>query len=98
MANFLNRLLGMPVDIQNRLFKYVTDTPAVMVRADKMSCRYHMGILALSGLTLASQTSFPIRNPTGVNNIELRKFERVRGITWKEAEKIAREKFSFCHL
>jgi len=32
MANFLNHLLGMPVNIRNRLSQYVMDTLAVLVK------------------------------------------------------------------
>lgn len=31
MSKFLNRILGMPVDLQNRLFKYFTDTLAAVM-------------------------------------------------------------------
>lgn len=35
MSKFLNRILGMPVELQNRLFKYFTDTlAAVMERGN----------------------------------------------------------------
>jgi C-terminal domain on Strawberry notch homologue len=47
ISKFLNRILGMPVDLQNRLFKYFTDTQAAIVGQAKKSGRYHMGILDL---------------------------------------------------
>lgn len=31
MSKFLNRILGMPVELQNRLFKYFTDTLAAVM-------------------------------------------------------------------
>lgn len=45
ISKFLNRILGMPVELQNRLFKYFTDTlNAIIVQAKKMG-RFDLGIL-----------------------------------------------------
>ena len=41
----LPRILGMPVDLQNRLFKYFTDTLAAIVTQAKKTGKYDMGIL-----------------------------------------------------
>ena len=41
----LHRILGMPVDLQNRLFKYFTDTLAAIVTQAKKTGKYDMGIL-----------------------------------------------------
>ena len=45
MSKFLNRILGMPVDLQNRLFKYFTDTLAAIITQAKKTGKYDMGIL-----------------------------------------------------
>jgi hypothetical protein len=45
MSKFLNRILGMPVDLQNRLFQYFTDTLQAIVTQAKKTGRYDMGIL-----------------------------------------------------
>lgn len=45
ISKFLNRILGMPVDLQNRLFKYFTDTLEAAINAAKKSGRFDLGIL-----------------------------------------------------
>lgn len=45
MSKFLNRILGMPVDLQNRLFKYFTDTLQYIITQAKKSGRFDLGIL-----------------------------------------------------
>lgn len=45
MSKFLNRILGMPVDLQNRLFKYFTDTLHAIITQAKKSGRFDLGIL-----------------------------------------------------
>ena len=39
----------MPVDLQNRLFKYFTDTLSAIVAQAKKTGRYDMGILGKAG-------------------------------------------------
>jgi hypothetical protein len=41
----VTRILGMPVDLQNRLFKYFTDTLNAIITQAKKSGRFDMGIL-----------------------------------------------------
>lgn len=45
MSKFLNRILGMPVDLQNRLFKYFTDTLNEIIKQAKKTGRFDLGIL-----------------------------------------------------
>lgn len=45
MSKFLNRILGMPVDLQNRLFQYFTDTLTAIVSQAKKLGRFDLGIL-----------------------------------------------------
>lgn len=45
ISKFLNRILGMPVNLQNRLFKYFTDTLTAVITQAKRSGRFDMGIL-----------------------------------------------------
>jgi hypothetical protein len=44
-VHFVVRILGMPVDLQNRLFKYFTDTLNAIITQAKKSGRFDMGIL-----------------------------------------------------
>lgn len=45
ISKFLNRILGMPVDLQNRLFKYFTDTLNATLDSARKSGRFDLGIL-----------------------------------------------------
>lgn len=45
ISKFLNRILGMPVELQNRLFKYFTDTLAAIIDQAKKRGRFDLGIL-----------------------------------------------------
>lgn len=45
MSKFLNRILGMPVELQNRLFKYFTDTLAAIISKAKKVGGFDLGIL-----------------------------------------------------
>lgn len=47
ISKFLNRILGMPVELQNRLFKYFTDTLAAIISQAKKMGRFDLGILGL---------------------------------------------------
>lgn len=42
---FLNRLLGFPVDLQNQLFEYFTDTFNKQIEIAKQNNTYDLGIL-----------------------------------------------------
>lgn len=50
MSKFLNRILGMPVDLQNRLFKYFTDTLNEIIKQAKKTGRFDLGILGKSNV------------------------------------------------
>lgn len=45
MTRFLNRLLGLPVDLQNLVFRYFTDTLAEIIKRVKRAGRWDGGIL-----------------------------------------------------
>lgn len=45
ISKFLNRILGMPVELQNRLFKYFTDTLTAIIGQAKKMGRFDLGIL-----------------------------------------------------
>lgn len=80
----------MPVELQNRLFQYFTDTLAAIVTQAKKSGRYDMGILDLgSGEDDVRRTkvyTFTTRHPTGTAKIELHTFEVERGMSWEAAK------------
>lgn len=45
ISKFLNRILGIPVDLQNRLFKYFTDTLTATITQAKKLGKFDLGIL-----------------------------------------------------
>ncbi len=85
ISKFLNRILGMPVDLQNRLFQYFTETlAAIVIQAQKNGnvdsglCNVGSGedvVLAINCIPL------PNLHPTS----ELHTFEATRVLSWEEA-------------
>lgn len=90
ISKFLNRILGMPVDLQNRLFQYFTDTLAAIVITAKKSGRYDLGILDLgteeAKIHRTRLYTFMTKHPTGTGKIELHSFDVERGMSWEEAK------------
>ncbi|XP_037076560.1 protein strawberry notch homolog 1-like [Pollicipes pollicipes] len=90
MSKFLNRILGMPVDLQNRLFKYFTDTLSAIVAQAKKTGRYDMGILDLGSQEgSVRRTKLRVylhKHATGTGRTELHTVHVERGCSWKEAQ------------
>lgn len=89
MSKFLNRILGMPVDLQNRLFKYFTDTLNAIITSAKKTGRFDMGILDLgtSGENVRRVKLFRFlrKHATGKAPTELHVVHVERGMSWTEA-------------
>lgn len=89
ISKFLNRILGMPVDLQNRLFKYFTDTLAAIISKEKKMGRFDMGILDLGAggenVKIIKHIRFLRKHSTGVAPIELQTVHVERGMIWQEA-------------
>lgn len=49
MSRFLNRILGLPVKLQNQLFSYFSDTLAAVIQQAKRTGRWDGGILDYGG-------------------------------------------------
>ncbi|XP_045468793.1 protein strawberry notch homolog 1-like isoform X4 [Harmonia axyridis] len=96
MSKFLNRILGMPVDLQNRLFQYFTDTMNALIDMAKRDGTFDLGILDLG---VSSQDvikrvrtiTFLYKHATGIAPIELHKLIVERGMSWKAAEEKYKE-------
>lgn len=89
ISKFLNRILGMPVDLQNRLFKYFTDTLTAIIAKEKRMGKFDLGILDLGA---SGENVKPIRlikilrkHSTGVAPIEIQTVHVERGMVWSEA-------------
>lgn len=89
ISKFLNRILGMPVELQNRLFKYFTDTLAAIIEQAKKRGRFDLGILDLGtadeNVTRIKITKFIRKHSTGVAPTELHTVQVERGMIWQEA-------------
>lgn len=89
ISKFLNRILGMPVELQNRLFKYFTDTLHAIIGQAKKAGRFDMGILDLgtSGERVSRVRLFRFlrKHATGIAPTELHVVQVERGIHWSKA-------------
>lgn len=89
MSKFLNRILGMPVELQNRLFKYFTDTLAAIITQAKRSGRFDLGILDLGAggevVKRVRCVTFLRKHATGTAPTELHTVHVERGMSWPEA-------------
>lgn len=89
MSKFLNRILGMPVDLQNRLFKYFTDTLAAIIAQAKKTGKFDLGILDLGtsgeNVKRVKLYRFLRKHATGTAPTELHVVHVERGMSWTEA-------------
>lgn len=89
ISKFLNRILGIPVTIQNHLFQYFTDTLAATISEAKRLGRFDYGIQDLGArgeeVTLESVQKYTLKHATGVAPIEMHTVTVDRGLTWDDA-------------
>ncbi|XP_017852652.1 protein strawberry notch isoform X2 [Drosophila busckii] len=89
ISKFLNRILGCPVDLQNRLFKYFTDTMTAIINQAKRGGRFDLGIVDLGAagenVTRVRLVRFMRKHATGVAPTELHTVRVERGMIWQEA-------------
>ncbi|XP_052870851.1 protein strawberry notch [Anopheles cruzii] len=89
ISKFLNRILGMPVELQNRLFKYFTDTLVATIEQAKKRGRFDLGILDLGAagenVTRIKLVRFSRKHATGISPTELHVVQVERGMIWQEA-------------
>ncbi|XP_017102431.2 protein strawberry notch isoform X1 [Drosophila bipectinata] len=89
ISKFLNRILGCPVDLQNRLFKYFTDTMTAIILQAKRAGRFDLGIVDLGAagenVNRVRLTRFLRKHATGVAPTELHTVRVERGMIWQEA-------------
>ncbi|XP_042225132.1 protein strawberry notch homolog 1-like isoform X6 [Homarus americanus] len=90
MSKFLNRILGMPVELQNRLFKYFTDTLAAIITQAKRTGKFDMGILDLGiggeGCKKTKTKTWVGKHVTGTAKTELHNVLVERGLSWSEVQ------------
>ncbi|VDN09853.1 unnamed protein product, partial [Dibothriocephalus latus] len=92
MSKFLNRLLGMRVNVQNALFRYFSDTLEELVRRAKRDNRLDLGIMDLGttgqNLEIVWTKSFDTRFLSDSAQIHLHKVTTQRGVSWSAAMEI----------
>ncbi|XP_066942109.1 protein strawberry notch homolog 1 isoform X2 [Macrobrachium rosenbergii] len=90
MSKFLNRILGMPVELQNRLFQYFTDTLAAIISQAKRTGKYDMGILDLGiggeGCKKTKTKTWVGKHATGTAKTEIHTVLVERGLSWAEIQ------------
>ncbi|KAK3855126.1 hypothetical protein Pcinc_038450 [Petrolisthes cinctipes] len=90
MSKFLNRILGMPVELQNRLFKYFTDTLTAIISQAKRTGKYDMGILDLGiGGECCRKTrtrTWVAKHVTGKAKTEIHSVRVERGLSWSDIQ------------
>ncbi|CAG2101520.1 unnamed protein product, partial [Medioppia subpectinata] len=89
MTKFLNRLLGLNVELQNALFKYFSDTMEAVIKDAKRSGRYDSGIIDLSSdvgnVQRVNDTDYYLKSSSGAIKIQLHNVSIDRGMSWDQA-------------
>lgn len=90
LPKFLNRILGVPVELQTRLYKYFTDTLSMTIHYAKTRSDFSaMGIVDIGEGIYIHRTklqTFTTDIATGsAAKIELHRFEFDRGMSWETA-------------
>ncbi|GIZ01542.1 protein strawberry notch [Caerostris extrusa] len=97
LNKFMNKILGLPVKLQNTLFQYFTDALDAVNKQAKKACRYDLGILHLrNGCDLGRRiklNSFLQTHATGTAETQLHTIFVERGFSWEKDV----EKCSDCH-
>ncbi|CAN8015470.1 unnamed protein product, partial [Ixodes persulcatus] len=95
MSQFLNRILGIPVELQNAMFKYFTDTLDAIVSEAKRAGHYDLGILDLgtSGDNVRREEArtFVRSHATGTAKTELHTVGVERGLAFDASQKLWKE-------
>lgn len=89
MSRFLNRILGVEVELQNLLFAYFMKTLSVVVQQAKSSGRWDEGILDLGAhgeaVNNLSVQTFVGNSVFGTATTELHTVSVERGMSWNES-------------
>ncbi|KAA0186991.1 hypothetical protein HAZT_HAZT003034 [Hyalella azteca] len=97
VSKFLNRILGVPVDIQNALFHCFTNTLTAITTQAKKAGKYDTGILDLcvgsDSCKVIKVEKWSCQHSTGVGSISLHQLQVERGMNWVQARNKADELF-----
>ncbi|RMX57838.1 hypothetical protein pdam_00018567 [Pocillopora damicornis] len=94
ISRFLNRILGVEVELQNHLFAYFMKTLSVVVQQAKRSGRWDEGILDLGAhgeaVTNLSVQTFAGNSTMGTATTELHTISVERGMSWEDSFELRR--------
>ncbi|KAG4074462.1 hypothetical protein HA402_015751 [Bradysia odoriphaga] len=88
IVRFMNRSLGVPVHLQNHLFKYFSDTLHATILKAKKENSFDPGLMDVGDperIKRISAIRFIRRHATGLSPVELHTVRVDRGITWSQA-------------
>ncbi|XP_065892542.1 protein strawberry notch homolog 1-like isoform X2 [Dysidea avara] len=89
MTRFLNRILGLPVGLQNKLFNYFTDTLGALIQQAKRMGKWDNGILDFGAagecVELVDSKEYVGDPAFGTSTTQLHKVQIERGISYSEA-------------
>jgi hypothetical protein len=92
MSKFLNRLLGIEVELQNGIFQYFSDTLEAVVKQAKRLGRYDIGIIDLTSdsakIERKNHQVFFHKHSTGAAKIELHELAVERGMSWEDSSSL----------
>ncbi|KAF3772056.1 strawberry notch protein [Nymphaea thermarum] len=90
VGRFLNRLLGLPPDIQNRLFEFFVSILDILVHDARKEGQFDSGIVDIKGnhIELKEPPKTVYMDPTSGASTVLFTFTIDRGITWEGANKL----------
>ncbi|CAN8016820.1 unnamed protein product [Ixodes persulcatus] len=95
MSKFLNRILGIPVELQNAMFKYFTDTLDAIISEAKKTGRYDLGILDLGtsgdNVRRVKVDEFIRSHATGTAKTELHTVSVERGLSFEASQDLWKE-------
>ncbi|KAH9419908.1 Protein strawberry notch 2 [Dermatophagoides pteronyssinus] len=92
---FLNRILGLEVELQNSLFRYFNDTMDAVIKGAKRSGRYDSGIIDLSNevgnVRKLDQENFILKSSSRAVKIQLHTVSVDRGLSFERADNLRKQ-------
>ena len=81
LERFLNRILGIPFKLQNKIFQYFSDTLAAIVIREK---NFDRVLNVVEDSRCLKRTFYHIRLAIGTSTVVLATFKTDRGMSWNE--------------
>ncbi|KAH7622457.1 putative Protein FORGETTER 1 [Nannochloris sp. 'desiccata'] len=92
VTQFLNRLLGLPIEEQDILFKFFSDTLDATITNLKALGKYDNGIMSLQGRSISKKNEVVVWNePASGASVKHVTVGLVQGVTFEEAQAMVEE-------